>query len=157
MFHVEIRSSQTWALCAQCAALLRILLLVGRFGDNSELVRDSTKPSDLLMESQNLRTRWVSERGPASQETWEIWMEVHAVCVLKKKELQFIIPCSVADPGCLSGTPPPTPRIQIFFPFRTSDPGSNNNNNRSKKINYSCRSIKRFRISDTANIGITGI
>jgi hypothetical protein len=75
MFHDEMGSGTTWTLSA---ALLRILLFVGRCGDNSELVRDSTKPSDLLMESQNLRTRWVTERGPAVQ---EIWVEVRAVCV----------------------------------------------------------------------------
>jgi hypothetical protein len=59
------------------------------------------------MESQNLRTRWVTERGSAGQ---EIWVEVHVVCVLKKIKLQYIITCSFADPGCLSGT-----RILIFF------------------------------------------
>jgi hypothetical protein len=103
MFHVEIRSSQTWALCA---ALLRILLLVGRCGDNSELVRDSTKPSDLLMESQNLRTRWVLRVKKYGKYGWK-----YILYVFKKKiKLQYIITCSVADPGCLSGT-----RILIFF------------------------------------------
>ncbi len=112
------------------------LAVLGRCGDNSELVRDSTKPSDLLMESQNLRTRWATERRPASQEIPYGWK--YRLYVFKKRRYCNTLYHAVLQIRDVIRNPDPD-----FFPFRTSDLGSNNNNNRSKKINYSCRSLKR--------------
>jgi hypothetical protein len=115
MFHDEMGSGTTWTLCA---ALLRILLFVGRCGDNSELMRDSTKPSDLLMESQNLRTRWVSERSCESRNMGN--MDGSTCCMCLKKEgiaIYYTMQC------CRSGMfirnppppPPPPPGSRFFF------------------------------------------